>query len=205
MNAASAVEGAIGLARAFDGSSTYITMPNTAGSKLNFPENGVYSMSLWVYADTIDTLWHAIAGKSHEQYYMQFKCFGHNRATWEFVEFHNQHGWYYTEDSTPPLPGAKQWLYLVGVRSGKSQRLYVNGKLAVDSVAFMPGAAYARNTGDDFFIGRYAESVAIPYYQGWSYFKGKIDEVRLSRGEPTEDWIRLCFMNQKADDALVVK
>ena len=68
----------------------------------------------------------------------------------------------------------------------------------------MPGAAYARNTGDDFFIGRYAESVAIPYYQGWSYFKGKIDEVRLSRGEPTEDWIRLCFMNQKADDGLVV-
>jgi hypothetical protein len=202
MTAASAVEGAVGTARGFNGFSSYITMPNTAASRLNFPEDGVYSMSLWVYTDTIDTLWRAIAGKGHEQYYMQLKGFGHNRATWEFVEFQDQCGWEYTEDSVPPSPGAKQWLYLVGVRSGTSQQLYINGERVVDTAKLMPGE-YDRFTGDNFTIGRYGRSVQIPYYQGWSYFKGKIDEVRMSRGALTPAWIRLCYMNQKPDDALI--
>jgi len=203
MTAASAVEGAIGPARSFNGSSSYLSMPNTAAGRLNFQEDDEYSMSLWVYADTIDTIWHAIAGKGHEQYYMQLKCMGGNRATWEFVEFQDQRGWEYTEDSTPPAPGAKQWLYLTGVRSGTSQRLYINGVRLVDTAALMPGS-YARNSADFFSIGRYGHSVVIPYYQGWSYFKGRVDEVRVSRGAQTADWIRLSYMNQKAGGALVV-
>lgn len=203
MTAASAVEGAIGTSRSFNGSSSYISMQNTSAGKLNFPEDGGYSMSLWAYTDTIDTIWHAIAGKGHEQYYMQLKCLGNNRATWEFVEFQNQRGWEYTEDSTPPAPGAKQWLYLVGVRSGTSQRLYINGVRVIDTAVLMPGSA-ARNTSDDFSIGRYGHSVTLPRYQGWSYFKGRVDEVRVARGALTADWIRLSYMNQKADDALVV-
>jgi hypothetical protein len=89
------------------------------------------------------------------------------------------------------------------VRSGTSQRLYINGERVVDTAALMPGS-YARNNGDDFSIGRYGHSVIIPYYQGWSYFKGRIDEVRVSSGALTADWIRLCYMNQKSDDKLVV-
>jgi hypothetical protein len=197
------VEGAIGAGRSFNGTSSYISMPNTASGKLNFAEDGVYSMSLWVYVDTLDTLWRAIAGKGHEQYYMQLKGLGHNRATWEFVEFADQRGWEYTEDSVPPAPGAKQWLNLVGVRSGTSQRLYINGVKVIDSAKLMPGD-YDRNSGDNFSIGRYGRSVTIPYFQGWSYFKGRVDEVRVSRGPMTADWIRLCYMNQKAEDGLVV-
>jgi hypothetical protein len=194
--------GAIGPACSFNGKSSYITMQNTASSKLNFIENGEYTMSLWAYTDTIDTIFHAIAGKGHEQYYMQLKCLGSNKATWEFVEFQHQRGWEYTQDSTPPAPGAKQWLYLVGVRSGTSQRLYINGELAVDSIALMPGS-YDRNTGDDFSIGRYQRSVTIPLAYGFSYFKGKIDEVRVSGMVLSDSYIRLCYMNQKADDRLV--
>jgi hypothetical protein len=203
MNAASAIEGAVGRARAFNGSSSYIVMPNTAAGRLNFPEDGEYSLSLWVYADTLDTLWRAIAGKGHEQYYMQLKGLGRNRATWEFVEFQDQRGWEYTEDSTPPAPGAKQWLYLTGVRSGTSQQLYINGGRVVDTAALMPGD-HARNTADNFTIGRFARSVSIPYYQGWSYFKGRVDEVRITRGALSADWIKLCYMNQKAHDALII-
>jgi hypothetical protein len=36
------------------------------------------------------------------------------------------------------------------------------------------------------------------------YFKGMLDEVRISSGACSADWIRLCYMNQKSDDALVV-
>jgi hypothetical protein len=140
MTAASAVAGAVGNAREFNGISQYISMTNTSSSKLNFPENGSYSMSVWVYADTLDSLWRAIAGKGHEQYYMQLKGLGNNRATWEFVEFQDQSGWEYTEDSVPPAPGRGTWLNIVGVRSGTSQRLYINGDSVVTTPSLMAGA-----------------------------------------------------------------
>ncbi|MBN2037013.1 MAG: DUF2341 domain-containing protein [Chitinispirillaceae bacterium] len=202
MTAVSAVDGIIGSARDFNGSTSYITMPSTASGKLNMPQNGAYSISLWAYADTIDTLWHAIAGKGHEQYYLKLKCFGNGRATWEFVAFQDRQGWAYTEDSVPPAPGQKQWVFLTGVRLGTNQYLYINGVMVNDSTPLMTGN-YARNTGDDFTIGRHGRQVTIPYFEGWCYFNGKIDEVRVMNRAPGADWIRLCYMNQKMEDALV--
>ncbi|MBN2188417.1 MAG: DUF2341 domain-containing protein [Chitinispirillaceae bacterium] len=203
MSTASAVSGIIGTAQNFNGVSSYITMANTANSMLSFPEDGSYSLSLWVYADTIDTLWHVIAGKGHEQYYVKLKCFGNNRATWEFVEFQDQQGWDYTEDSTPPAPGAKQWVNITGVREDSQQRLYINGTLVSSTIGLMAGN-YTRNTGDDFTIGRYARLVTIPYYEGRCYFDGSVDEVRVSNVVSSADWIKLCYMNQRSDDKLVV-
>jgi hypothetical protein len=166
------------------------------------PQNGEYSLSLWAYADTIDTVWHSIVSKGHEQYYLKLKCFSNGRATWEFVEFQDHEGWVYTEDSVPSAPGAKQWVYLTGVRSGPNQYLYINGELANDSIPLMAGN-YTRNTGDDFTIGRHARQVTIPYGEGWCYFNGKIDEVRVMNRVPSPEWIRLSYMNQKTADALV--
>jgi hypothetical protein len=203
MTTASAVPGAIGSARHFNGTSQYIAMLNTASGKLNLPENGTYSLSAWIYADTLDSLWHAIAGKGHEQYYMQLKNFGNGRATWEFVEFQDQKGWYYTEDSTPPAPGGKTWLNLTGVRSGNSQRLYINGQLVKNGPSLMAGAD-PRTTSDNFMIGRFQRTVTIPYPQWLSYFKGRIDEVRISRTALSPDWIKLCYMNQRTDDKLLI-
>jgi hypothetical protein len=39
----------------------------------------------------------------------------------------------------------------------------------------------------------------LPYF-----FKGMIDEIRISNVAYGPDWIKLCYMNQKAQDALVV-
>ncbi|MBN1759594.1 MAG: DUF2341 domain-containing protein [Chitinispirillaceae bacterium] len=202
MTEASEVAGAIGTSKAFNGSVSYLAMEGTSDSKLDFPQNGTYTISVWAYADTIDSLYRAIAGKGHEQYYMQFKGLGENRATWEFVEFQDGRGWEYTEDSVPPAPGARQWIHLVGVRDGRNQRLYINGELVVDTASLMEGK-YNRVTTDNFLIGRYARSVTIPYRQGFSYFHGRIDEVRVKSRALTADRIRLNYMNQKADDALV--
>lgn len=202
MTSTALVPGIIGDARSFDGEKSYITMPNTSKSKLDFPEDGTYSMSAWVYAEAIDSVYHAIAGKGHEQYYMQFKCFK-TKASWEFVEFEHQYGWEYSEDSTPPAPGAGEWIYLTGVRTGTTQKFYINGVLVIDTPKVMSGASYERNTTDDFSIGSFGRPVTIPYQQGWSYFHGKIDEVRVQNTVVTDDWIKLCYMNQKADDVLV--
>jgi Concanavalin A-like lectin/glucanases superfamily/Domain of unknown function (DUF2341) len=202
MTSSDLVSGIIGDARSFDGVKSYITMPNTSKSKLDFQEDGTYTMSAWVYADAIDSVYHAVAGKGHEQYYMQFKCF-RTKASWEFVEFEQQRGWEYSEDSTPPAPGANEWIYLTGVRSGTNQKLYINGVLTVDSPKLMSGASYERNTTDNFSIGSFGRPVTIPYQQGWSFFYGQIDEVRVQNTVVSDDWIKLCYMNQKADDALV--
>lgn len=196
------VEGAVGTACQFDGISSYISIPGTAQSSLNFSEDGYYSMSLWAYADTIDSIYHAIAGKGHEQYYMQLKCFKGDKGTWEFVEFQDQVGWEYTEDSIVPGQGARQWIYLTAVRAGVTQKFYINGEKVVEKVALMSGE-YSRNTSDDFTIGSYGRTVEIPYKQGWSYFKGKIDEVRVLSVPLSDDWILLCYKNQKIDDELV--
>jgi hypothetical protein len=62
---------------------------------------------------------------------------------------------------------------------------------------------YPRNTGDDFTIGRHAREVLIPYAEGWCYFRGKIDEIRVMNVALNADWNKLCYMNQKAEDALI--
>ena len=71
-----------------------------------------------------------------------------------------------------------------------------------DSTPLMAGN-YPRNSGDNFTIGRHAREVTIPYGEGWCYFRGKIDEVRVMNAAVNADWIKLCYMNQKAEDALV--
>lgn len=197
-------DGAIGNARHFDGSSSRIIMDSTADSRLNMPQNGSYAMSLWVYADTIDTNnWQAIAGKGHEQYYIQLKTLENNHATWEFVEFQDNQGWEYTEDSIPPAPGAGEWLHIVGIRDGSEQQLYINGEMAVDG-ALLEEGDYPRVSTDDFTIGCYARPVTIPFRQQMAYFNGKVDEVRVMSFAPGPDWIKLCYMNQRKDDKLVM-
>ena len=71
MSSASSVTGAIGAARMFDGATNYIIMSNTASSKLNFPQNGVYSVSAWVYTEVLDLNYHSIISKSNQQYGLQ--------------------------------------------------------------------------------------------------------------------------------------
>ena len=39
--------------------------------------------------------------------------------------------------------------------------------------------------------------------QGFAFFNGKIDEVKIGNRDPGADWIKLCYMNQKETDALV--
>jgi len=196
------VDGVIGTARSFDGLTNYVVMQNSASGKLDIPQNGNYTFSAWVNADSIDSLWHVIASKGHEQYYLKYKCFGNQKATWEFVEFQDQKGWDFCEDSIPSAPGPGQWVHLAGVRNGTRQFLYVNGN-CVDSTISTQAGNYNRVTTDDFYVGRSARQVLIPGDEGWCYFSGSIDELRVVNRVLGPDWIRLAYMNQRADDALV--
>ncbi|HON11702.1 MAG TPA: DUF2341 domain-containing protein [Chitinispirillaceae bacterium] len=202
MSERSSVNGIIGRAQSFDGISSHITMAGSADGKLNFPEDGSYSISLWAYAETIDSAWHGLAGKGHRQYYLQFKCFPDLSPSWEFVEYQDQVGWEFSEHfpSTTPVNG--QWFYLTGVRDGNRQMLYVNGEIAVDTI-LINWNELSRVTGGDFTIGCHLNPDSLPALHGFNFFKGKIDEVRVISSVPDADWVRLCYMNQKEENVLV--
>jgi hypothetical protein len=192
------VQGIIGNANVFSGAG-FIEMPGTAGSTLNFPQHGSYSLSAWVNMDSLAGEYQMIASKGDKQYNLQFKGATKN---WQFTEYQDTTGW----DETASGAVAKSWVYLVGVRSNQKQYLYVNGVCTDSSIYNLPfspsDTTYAerhgyRNTMCNFMIGKKVD------YNAW-FFKGMIDEVRVSSKARSPDWIKLSYMNQKINDMLVV-
>jgi hypothetical protein len=201
------VAGIIGNAYHFNGLSSYIRMKGTAPqSRLNFPMNGRYTVSAWVYHDTLaDSVTYLIAGKSELQYFI--KSFDRGLSTaqhehqWEFTEYHGNDIW----QAATFVPAArKMWTYLVGIRDGSDQYLYVNGALAMQGyqVVGTGQSTVPRDTTDDFTIGAFLHPVSA-WNQGYAWFNGTIDEVDVSSAARSADWIKLSYMNQQEPDALV--
>jgi hypothetical protein len=190
ITAASSVRGAIGLSQQFDGTSSYLTMPNTANSRLDFSENGYYTVSAWINADTLDAKYHGILYKSNFQYGLQIRP----SNKWEFFEYKNGQGWEGTDDSA----AAGSWYNITGVRRGAEQYLYVNG-VCIDTAIALVSYPGPRITDVDVQIGHCPDGGMEPD----RYFSGIIDEVRISSVANGADWIKLCYMNQKEQDALV--
>ena len=184
--------GIIGIGRDFIGDSSYIIMQGTAASKLNFQENGVYSLSAWVYADTLDSLYQTVISKGDEQYNLEILD-----STWEFAEYENKAGWAMSQSPSPVLP--HQWVHVTGVRNQAGQYLYVNGQ-CVDSSIAMLGNGFSRYAGYDLMIGKTNGALmpGFPYY-----FHGVLDEIRIQSRTLDPAWIKLCYMNQKMTDALI--
>ena len=76
------------------------------------------------------------------------------------------------------------------------QSLYIDGNLCGLGNSKISIINYA-GVGQNTFIGKHGNGKNI--YN----FTGRIDEVRVSKTVLSEDWIRLCYMNQKAEDVLV--
>lgn len=185
-----AVRGMIGGAQQFNGTSNFIEMNNTENSQLSFAENGSYTVSAWVFVDTLDHQHHAIVDKSDLQYGLEI--FGPDN-TWDFYQFNSSKSW----DGSRSPATAKQWIHLVGVRSGKEQQLFVNGNY-VSGIFESTTSTRSRDERGTVMIGK------LSYDPETRFFKGIIDEVCLANTARSADWIKLCYMNQNTDDRLVV-
>jgi hypothetical protein len=187
-NLVAGASGEIGQCQRFNGTSSFVTMPGTAASKLNFPEQGIYSVSAWVNTAMLDGQFHTFASKGDNQYNLQIRS---QSNEWQFSECMVTTG--YTVVRSPASAGS--WNLITGVRNGDRQYLYVNG-VCTDSIIETTIGGTARSTASDFILGKMPESATY-------FFNGLIDEVRVSSIALSADWIKLCYMNQKAVDALV--
>jgi hypothetical protein len=192
-------EGVIGNCRKFDGQKDFITMPNTATGKLNFPQDGYYTVSAWVFIDTFSAKPQLIVSKGYEQYFLWAANYPGESPFWEFYEFNESTNWEWTRS---PATGG-QWALLAGVRQGENQFLYCNGVL-VDSVKDAQPWGISRDTSEDLSIGGFLEGIYDPSYEGYCFLKGSIDEARIISAAQSPDWLRLCYMNQRSDDRLIV-
>jgi hypothetical protein len=196
----SAAEGMIGKCRLFDGNNDIITMPGTADGRLSFPQDGNYAVCAWVSIDTFDNAPQCIVSKGYEQYFLRTTYFPSDFPSWEFAEFSRTANW---QSSRFPAAAARQWVFLAGVRQGEDQKLYCNGVLA-DSTRDSWPQGESRNTSNNLSIGAFLKAVTIPANDGYCYFKGSIDEVRIMSRAVAPEWIRLCYVNQRPGDKLVV-
>jgi hypothetical protein len=180
----------LGTAKQFNGLSSFFEMKKTASGKLDFPKNGTYSLSAWVWVDTLNNQSQMILTKGWTQYFIHI---GGGDNTFEFNEYADQKGY----ERTSIKAVEKEWHYVTGARAGALEYLYVDGVCVDSTLELGLLSTDPRTTTGNLSIGR---NPAAPWY----YFKGKIDEARIMDRAPGADWIKLCYMNQKLNDALVV-
>jgi hypothetical protein len=190
-------EGVAGMGRLLDGANDYITMPNTAGSKLNFPENGNFTISAWASIDTFDGVPHVVIAKGYDQYFIRSTGTS-NAPLWNFAQLGADNNWQACTTSA----ANRKWTFVTGVRQGNRQLIYCNGAL-VDSIPnSFASASFSRNMSSDISIGGYLK--APNSTDSYCFFKGSIDEIRMISTAQSSDWVLLCYMNQRLDDRLVV-
>jgi hypothetical protein len=192
--ATATVSGAIGAAQSFNGTSSLIQTSASTSDKVNFPDTGTYTVSAWVKTDVLDSLCQAIVFKSNSQYGMQIIP----EHDWEFATYIDKTRW---EGSRSPA-SAGSWHALTGVRNGTRQYLYVDGVCVDSSVTntiALPPENVARVYDMPLEIGHCPDGGRNPD----RFFKGIIDEVRISRTALNANWMKLSYMNQKGQDALV--
>jgi hypothetical protein len=76
------------------------------------------------------------------------------------------------------------------------QTFYIDGVKCATAQDVNP--IYYAGIGTDTYIGKHGNGKTT------FNFIGQIDEVRVNNNAVDPDWVKLCFMNQKAQDALVV-
>ncbi|MBD3242555.1 MAG: DUF2341 domain-containing protein, partial [Chitinivibrionales bacterium] len=88
-----------------------------------------------------------------------------------------------------------EWHHVVGVRDGAQLRVYVDG---VDRSGFRRGTPSGVLSDPEWGLKVGAENGTSRHFHGVT-----IDEVRVEATARSDDWIRLCYMNQRPDDSLI--
>ena len=202
MGAANQVVGLIGRGMNFDGSNTYVSFGDIDAA------DGLTKLtaSAWIRPSVLND-WGVILGKAgvQENQWCITESSTGGSGTYgpdDFLITARNGGNLATMDGSTSgnILSAGAWSYCVMVYDGtqltNNERLkfYFNG---VQQPLIFRGAIPASlpSTTDAVQIAK------TPVSQG--YFEGIMDEVVIARAARSADWLRLCYMNQKAQDELV--
>lgn len=173
MDAGAIVDAAIGKGLLFDGINDHVKIGDVDLA-------GTYTLSAWVYADSLGTpnrfiwkqnaytLWYDIGGPGG------IRCEHHSGSEWRGI----------AQDSgfAPPM-NAGSWYFLCGTYDGDKVRIYVNGELQSEtrSIGVNP-----QDNADELFFSRINE-----------YVHGTMDEIRIETVARPAGWIRLRYETEK--------
>jgi hypothetical protein len=176
------VDAVVGKGLDFDGSNDYLY----AGTAANL--TGSYSVGLWVNANDLSTYRRFVFKNFAYTLWYDSDTKGirmeHNDGTaWRGIM---QNG------GTPEPMSAGIWYYVVGTYDGDKVQLYVDGELktASNNIGVNPKANQ--------------NYLCFGYENPGRYMSGTMDEIRIEKVNRSADWIKLCYMNQRSDDKLVV-
>jgi hypothetical protein len=203
--------GVIGRARYFNGTTSAFYLANTAipPSKLCFPGNGFYTVSVWVNSMGFSTNLPSIISKgptsgSGGQYHL-FERYttasGVSSAQWSFIEQRSTAMGGQQSRRTPAGSAASQqnqWVHIVGVRNGPNMALYINGVNAGTGSDSSIGGG-TRDTTENVGIGARLTTANV----GGNFWTGIIDEPEISNVVRDSGWIMLSYQNQQPSQTLV--
>jgi streptogramin lyase len=154
------VEGKYGKALSFNGTSSCVTVPNSADLQLS----GAFSLEAWI-KPTNNTQWAPLIFKEAENFYGYSLFFGAFEAG-HLQGYIANESWQYTEVESPEKLTANTWAHVAMTSDGTTLKLYVNGK-QIDSA---PARAAMESKGP----------LQIGCAKNFGeYFSGTIDNVRL--------------------------
>lgn len=163
LGAPGALTGDTDSSMSFNGSSGYVSVPNSAGLNLT----GDLTVEAWVQPGPLDSTTRAVVHKGGTSGYpsYQYRVGLTSSNFWRGTVYIGSNNLTVTSPSTASTLG---WTHLVMTRSGSTLRLYLNGT----SVATTTASGTLNTSTGILAIGR-TGSVSV------DYFKGSIDEVAV--------------------------
>jgi|GEM_PF-3859719 len=185
-------DGKIGKGRNFNGTSDYISAPNSSSWEFG---TGDFTLDWWEYRTDNTNGKVAIARSNTDPYTPFLAGYSSGGDHLAFYATSDGSGWDIASDKSMGPVSLNQWVHLAVVRSGNNWYTYKNG---VQQDTWSSSAAI-RSDSNPFQIGRWTWS-ATPYY-----YSGYIDEVRVSKGTArTADQIRQTFEAGKRSHPITI-
>jgi hypothetical protein len=189
LSGSSDVAGVAGRALDVDGSSQCVSVLNARNSRLDVQADSFYTVSSWVFLRNAQLDNRVIVSKGSAQ----FGLMANERNQWEFYGGLRGYG---VDTTTTSAATIDTWTHLTGVRKGRRQYLYVNGTLADSTASTAATSASLSNNYYDLVIGRQSDDES-------QWFDGMIDEVRVENRARSNEWVKLCYENQRTGQQLV--
>ncbi len=176
IHGATYVDGKYGKALRFDGVDDYVSFGN--GREPEFQITKSITIAAWVKHNTgSPKLWEDIVMKGNTAYGFQFY---RNQGYFTFHLTANPFAWKNLPSTVKPQAGV--WYHVVGTYDGKTQRIYINGKL--------------NNERDDVFtINTNSCPLTIGYKVASdnNYFNGVVDDVRIYNRALTPEEVKMLY------------